>query len=55
MKTHLIHKYHRTGDRVTHFRTKCGLIRHVTTISFASFASEDKSKVTCKNCLKLKL
>ena len=48
MKIHLIRQEYKTGDRITHFKTICGEIRHV----IANLPNtKDKSKVTCKICL----
>lgn len=47
MKTHLVKEYYKTGDRVTHFKTICGLIRHAAN----DFLIEtDKQKVSCIVC-----
>lgn len=47
MKTHLIKEEYKTGERITHFKTRCGKIRHVCT---DLPNTKDKSKVTCKIC-----
>ena len=47
-KVHLIKEEYKTGERITHFKTVCGIIRHVCT-SLPN--TTDKLKVTCKVCL----
>lgn len=49
MKIHSVKQTYYTGNIKTHFKTKCGLIRHVandlkTTIVF--------DKLTCKSCIR---
>lgn len=49
VKIHAVNKSYFTGNIKTHFRTNCGIIRHVftdlkTTVVF--------DKITCKNCRK---
>lgn len=48
MKTHLIRKECKTGKKITHFKTVCGKIRHVTTYLPIT---KDIKKATCKICL----
>ena len=49
MKTHLIKRELKTGERITHFKTFCGITRH----TFTNLPNTtDETKVTCKMCLK---
>lgn len=49
MKTYFKIMEFKTGGIITHFRTKCGMIRHVLTWVKAT---NNSKKVTCKNCKK---
>lgn len=51
MKIHFVRRIYNTGEIITHYKTMCGILRHIT---YDSFISGDKSKVTCKSCLKSK-
>lgn len=49
MKIHFQVKTYKTGESITHFKTKCGEIRHVfTNLPHSLILNE----VTCKKCLK---
>ena len=49
MKIHLVRTQYKTGEKVTHFTTVCGKLRHVfTNLPYTT----DKLKVTCKVCCK---
>lgn len=47
-KIHSIRQVYRTGKNVTHFKTRCGKIRHVVTYLKATTIFEN---VTCKICI----
>ncbi len=48
MKTHLIKRLYKKGNKITHFKTICGKIRHIITDLPHTY---HKSKATCKICL----